>query len=817
MASGDGTHNLPKLADASVAVPDAGRGRIFLNTGGVPAVRDGDDGLVHTFGGASASVTSPTTIAPDDAAVIGVGTTYARADHKHAIVADVAGAAAIGDAAAEGVSTSFARADHKHSVAGGTPGAIAPDDSASAGAAVTFARSDHRHSIVADVAGTIAPDDSAAEGVATSFARSDHRHAIVAATAVDLTDSTNAEGVATSFARSDHTHSHGARTGGTLHALATPNTAGTPLATGGTAGFAAADDLTKLRTSGVSIFNVRYYGAVGDGSTNDTAAFAAATTALNAAPRGGVIYLPTGVYNVDNGSMNITASNAAVVGADRGGAVILNRTATGDCITLSGGAFLTIRDICIFAASQQSSGCGINVVSASDVLLVNLQLNNQFDGIYVRATAPNATGGSFKVTLRNYEINNPKNSAITVDNGQVGDTYIGNGIVSSNPASRPAYGVRLMTTGHCEITELNCTGATTGLMVDPHNSLMTGLANRDVTYVFINPGTLFDSCATNAANFNAGAGTARIRSIHSNGAWFAGTIAGGAAGVITQGSGGIIDDVTFTACRILANQTHGIQHGFGTNLRVIGCTIAGNSAASSGVSDGVNIAAAVSNWTVQNSKIGTAGPQSTATQKYGVNVVAGASNNYGVYGNDLVGNVTAPILDAGTGVVKQLAPNTGGLMLGKVAAIVANSAALAATDTSVLTWAVPTAACLIGTTFVLRFQATNSAASIPSVRAHFGPLGTTSDPVIALTAPTGAIGQYAGELRVTIRTLAAGTANIQGSGYSLGIGAPIAGSYSTTAVVTTGNTSGVNTIMLSASTATGTLTFTYATIEVLGA
>lgn len=57
-----------------------------------------------------------TTIQPDDAASAGSSERWARADHKHAIVADTP--VAVGSANSEGTSTSFARADHVH--AGGT-------------------------------------------------------------------------------------------------------------------------------------------------------------------------------------------------------------------------------------------------------------------------------------------------------------------------------------------------------------------------------------------------------------------------------------------------------------------------------------------------------------------------------------------------------------------------------------------------------------------------------------------------------------------------------------------------------------------------
>lgn len=164
--------------------------------GAVTAVDNaGSDRVDVTITAAALTSVNPTTIQPDDAASPGVGTSAAREDHTHAIVAATPGSILIGDAAAEGVATSFARSDHTHAFA--APGAPADVTKAAASA-----------------------------GVSTAAARSDHKHDVSTAAAVELTDSTNAEGVATSLARSDHTHAHGSRGGGTLHAVATTSVAG---------------------------------------------------------------------------------------------------------------------------------------------------------------------------------------------------------------------------------------------------------------------------------------------------------------------------------------------------------------------------------------------------------------------------------------------------------------------------------------------------------------------------------------------------------------------------------------------------------------
>lgn len=171
-----------------------------------------------------------TSSAPADvtkaAAVVGVATAAARADHKHDISTAAAGTIAIGDAAAEGTATSLARSDHVHVL----PVPAAPADvtkaAAAAGVATTTARADHKHDVSTATPGTIAIGDVAAEGVASSLTRSDHTHALpTPAAPADVTKAAAAAGVATTTARADHKHD--VSTAAPATATGTTNTEGT--------------------------------------------------------------------------------------------------------------------------------------------------------------------------------------------------------------------------------------------------------------------------------------------------------------------------------------------------------------------------------------------------------------------------------------------------------------------------------------------------------------------------------------------------------------------------------------------------------------
>lgn len=65
-------------------------------------------------------------------------------------------------------------------------------------------------------------------------------------------------------------------------------------------------------------FNVKDYGAVGDGTTDDTAAFTLAVAAVNTA--GGKLILPPGQYVVAAGTIDITYNGVQIIGASKGDA-----------------------------------------------------------------------------------------------------------------------------------------------------------------------------------------------------------------------------------------------------------------------------------------------------------------------------------------------------------------------------------------------------------------------------------------------------------------------------------------------------------------
>lgn len=94
--------------------------------------------------------------------------------------------------------------------------------------------------------------------------------------------------------------------------------------------------------SGRLVFNVREYGAVGDGTTNDTVAVRAAVTAADAAGYYNIVYFPPGRYKLV-GSFSMSGSSAVLRGSGSGylagtqrGSVLVGSAQTGPVLNFTG-------------------------------------------------------------------------------------------------------------------------------------------------------------------------------------------------------------------------------------------------------------------------------------------------------------------------------------------------------------------------------------------------------------------------------------------------------------------------------------------------
>lgn len=106
------------------------------------------------------------------------------------------------------------------------------------------------------------------------------------------------------------------------------------------------------------VFNVKSYGAVGDGATNDTTAIASAIAAA-AAAGGGVVRFPAGIYLTN--AITMTANGVTLRG-DGNKATIIKARQAGAIVTLSGCTGCFVEDIAIERADALFSSGGYSLV-----------------------------------------------------------------------------------------------------------------------------------------------------------------------------------------------------------------------------------------------------------------------------------------------------------------------------------------------------------------------------------------------------------------------------------------------------------------------
>lgn len=121
-------------------------------------------------------------------------------------------------------------------------------------------------------------------------------------------------------------------------------------------------------------FNVKDYGAVGDGSTDDTAAIQAALSAVPSA--GGIVYFPPGTYSVPSGGL--TCSNRVKILGAGMGITIISMTATTalTCLTLTA-PWCVIEDIGIShpLGSRNAALTGLSVTHRDFTILQRVQVS----------------------------------------------------------------------------------------------------------------------------------------------------------------------------------------------------------------------------------------------------------------------------------------------------------------------------------------------------------------------------------------------------------------------------------------------------------
>lgn len=389
--------------------------------------------------------------------------------------------------------------------------------------------------------------------------------------------------------------------------------------------------------------NAAYYGAVGDGVVDDTAALQAAINAA-AAAGGGLVVLPNGKYKISS-PLTIVTSGVSLRGESVLGTELLLASAAQDGIVLGDGSGtienINVSDIAInvFSGTVKTAGAGIKADKMNTCVIEKVRIANQFWGINLR--------NSVLCYLNHVRILNPtavNGRGVYIDGTSGNDHYLSNVFVSGNPAAQPLSGIEIKYSTGTWISNSGCLSTGIGLLLSPDNDMV-------VQHIFSTMNA-FDTCASHGILIQ-GSGTGIVNRFFSVQDW-ASTCA--LNGVTINPPNG--DGFSFLGLRALNNQQHGVQVLKGNGLVMSTCRAEGNGGAAVGTYHGIVLAGGVSEFMIQNCVSG-AKEGFPVVQGYGLAITTGSGNNFTVANNDFRGNLTGGLLDGATGSNGRIFNNMG--------------------------------------------------------------------------------------------------------------------------------------------------------------
>ena len=303
------------------------------------------------------------------------------------------------------------------------------------------------------------------------------------------------------------------------------------------------------------VFCVKDFGAVGDNSTNDTAAVNAAIAAAGSASSIRAVYFPAGIYRVT--TLNSIPAGVVLVGENRYSSRIRTTSATGDVLTLNGARTGCV-NMFVDSAATRSSGSFINITSSSSQVYVR---GCDFDGYFHGITIPSSIA---IVQLVDLEMNNGVAGTGVSLNINGGFLIHIDHVVCRNPqGARPFAHVVVNHVEDLTITNSQFISGLYNLYIAPGSSQYTGIIRTD--------NCMFDD-ATNQSIRIAPSTGGVARSIYIGATW----IKGDANDVfVTTAGGGTVNGVEIKGAE-LVGAGEGVTASGASNMSVRDCKIGGH-------------------------------------------------------------------------------------------------------------------------------------------------------------------------------------------------------------------------------------------------
>jgi len=353
------------------------------------------------------------------------------------------------------------------------------------------------------------------------------------------------------------------------------------------------------------VFNVKKYGAKGDGVTDDTTAIVAT---VEAAQGGGIVFFPPGTYLISN-TIFILHSNISLIGSGPGASSIKAKAGSeaiamiviGDGVTTC--AHCSVANLHITSENQKTANQAIKLIKTFKTWLYNLRIEWQYNSIF----AFNST----QTWLRDSDIRDTKNDAIIWENElESGYDFYINNVVADNPdVVNAGNGINWLGGENFVIQNCDFLNFNVGFHIHPATGRHTRFG------FFVN--SEFDFAKDNnirITNFDGG----DIIGLNFTNSW-SGTATN--YGVLITNEGiGEIQGIRFIGHKSFHNGLAGIRLDGGRDIHLLGCDVIGNSQTNPNTRSGIEISANMGdNWSIISCKSGNEYQQGN-TQSNGINL-----------------------------------------------------------------------------------------------------------------------------------------------------------------------------------------------------
>ena len=387
-------------------------------------------------------------------------------------------------------------------------------------------------------------------------------------------------------------------------------------------------------SGGIGWFNVKTYGAIGDGTTDDTAAIAAAITAASSA--GGVVYFPAGTYLVSS-TLTVAANNVVLFGDGDASAILAAPAIASSDVIYTGNAStvysgIGVRNLKIYSASAKSGGAGIQMQKVFRGAIAGVTFSKMYNSVHLQ--------DAVFIEVRGSDILDSAHHGIWIDATSGNDYYLTD-LRLYNTSAASGQGIYVSGGDAIFASDIDVIKFSNGLLIQP----TTGQHSE---WHFLT------NCAFDS-NTNWGLAIGYGAAGDTNGVVFTNCWGGsnGQDGLIIGGGGatGAIRGIEWLGGRTISNEHHGIEfQSPATRIAIKDSISDGNSHASANTYNGIDVAAGVTHLLISGNH--SYNGHGSGTQGYGLNFATSSATDYlTIEGNDFSGN--------GTGTINNLAGVTG--------------------------------------------------------------------------------------------------------------------------------------------------------------